>query len=833
MGAIYDPKSIEMLAQRYWEDHHSFVAAEDLSKEKFYCLAMFPYPSGQLHMGHVRNYTIGDVIARYQRMLGKNVLQPIGWDAFGLPAENAAIKHGIPPAQWTERNIAYMREQFKRLGFAYDWKREIKTCDPDYYRWEQWLFLRLYEKGLAYRKNAVVNWDPVDQTVLANEQVVNGRGWRSGAVIERREIPQWFLKITDYADELLDSLDTLTGWPEQVVSMQRNWIGRSTGAIIHFHVENQNKIIEIYTTRPDTLMGVSYLALSPEHPISREAAEQHPVLQHFIAECKLMQVAEAALATAEKKGVATGLSAIHPLTRELIPVWICNYVLMDYGTGAVMAVPAHDERDYEFAQHYDLPILPVIANADGTRHDFKHSAYTDAGILIHSRQFDGLDSVLAKETIIQYLEEHQLGRRHQQYRLRDWGISRQRYWGAPIPMIHCEHCGIVPVPDSDLPVRLPLDVELSKTANPLQALAEFYDTICPKCGEHAKRETDTFDTFIESSWYYARFTCKNQDKMMLDDRVNYWTPVDHYIGGIEHAILHLLYARFFHKLMRDLNLLNSNEPFTRLLTQGMVLKDGAKMSKSKGNTVDPQALIDQFGADTVRLFVMFAAPPEQSLEWSDAGVEGAHRFLKRVWTLIQAHAEDIKNLNYTYKKSTHPGFDWENGSAAARECRRQIHEILRQVRYDYDRCQFNTVVSCAMKLFNVLNDIGSQHNESEQEKSTLMYEGISILLRILAPIVPHITHALWQQLKFTDTIIQAPFPKVRIDAIKTDLVKLIVQINGKKRGEIATPPDATEEVILPLLTVDPTFAHYLHDQIIVKTVVVPGRLVNIVTRAPQ
>lgn len=767
MKTPYNPNLLETTIQTFWDTHESFKATKNNTQEKFYCLAMLPYPSGQLHMGHVRNYTIGDVIARYQNMLGKNVMQPMGWDAFGLPAENAAIQHKTAPAKWTYQNIATMRTQLKRLGFAYDWSREFATCDPHYYRWEQWFFIHLYEKGLAYKKNAVVNWDPVDQTVLANEQVVDGRGWRSGALVERREISQWFLKITDYAEELLADLNQLDGWPEQVRTMQRNWIGRSEGLIIPFALQQQERVIDIFTTRPDTLMGCTYVAIAPEHPLAIQLAETHPSINEFLTECRHVQLAEAVVATQEKRGIDTGLKAIHPLTGAELPIWIANFVLMDYGTGAIMSVPFNDERDREFAEKYHLPIQEIE-----------------------------LDDSLAEKLLREGKAQRQVN-----YRLRDWGISRQRYWGAPIPMIDCKTCGTVPVPLDELPVRLPEDVEITGSGSPLKMLPSFYETTCPRCHQPATRETDTFDTFISSSWYYARYTCADQDTTMLDERAEYWTPVDQYIGGIEHAILHLLYARFFHKLMRDMGLLNSDEPFKRLLTQGMVLKDGSKMSKSKGNTVDPQALIEQYGADTVRFFIIFAAPPEQSLEWSDSGVEGAYRFLKRVWSI----AEHIPTNNNTQPQLRH-----------------QIHTILAQINYDYERLQFNTVASGCMKLLNVISEITS---------SALMQESLGILLRVLAPIVPHITCHLWEELgynKIYGTLFHAPWPQPDPAALKTESIQLVVQINGKLRGHIEVPADANQEVVQKIALADEHIQRAINNQPVKKIIVVPGRLVNIV-----
>lgn len=813
MQEQYQPQQIEEQIQQLWDEKQVFKTTEDLNKEKFYCLSMFPYPSGTLHMGHVRNYTLGDVIARYQRMLGKNVLQPMGWDAFGLPAENAAIKHQVAPAKWTYENIDYMRAQFKRLGFAFDWNREIATCKPEYYRWEQWFFTKLYEKGLIYKKSAMVNWDPVDQTILANEQVINGRGWRSGAIVERREIPQWFLKITAYANELLNDLDKLEHWPEEVKTMQRNWIGRSEGLNIQFAIAEQNTNLEIYTTRPDTLMGVTYVAIAAQHPLALAAAKNNPDLQTFIDECRATPTAEALIATQEKRGMDTGFKAIHPISGEQVPVWIANFVLMEYGTGAVMAVPAHDERDFDFAQKYQLPLRDVLTFSQANNGKRLFGEY---GILIDSAQFTGLTSAEAFNAIATFLEEKQQGKRVVQYRLRDWSVSRQRYWGTPVPMIHCPTCGTLPVPEKDLPVVLPEDVNFTGATSPLKQIPEFYETVCPQCGTAAQRETDTFDTFMESSWYYARFACKNQDKMMLDDRAKYWTPVDQYIGGIEHAVMHLLYARFFHKLMRDEGLVNSDEPFARLLTQGMVLKDGAKMSKSKGNTVDPQTLINKYGADTVRLFIIFAAPPEQSLEWSDTGVEGSHRFLKRLWTFA------YQNPWLPEKNNT--SFDWETLTNEQQSLRRQVHEIVQQTRHDITRQQFNTVVSGSMKLLNLLQTISNDTTATRH----IIYEGYNILLRLLAPIAPHITQVLWRELGFTDLIINIAFPKAAADALISHQIELVVQINGKLRGQITVNGDADQETIKTTALQHPTIQRHLENQTIKKIIVVPNKLVSIV-----
>ncbi|WP_058483585.1 leucine--tRNA ligase [Legionella spiritensis] len=822
MDISYKPRDVEEQAQQYWLKKQSFNVTEDLNKEKFYCLSMFPYPSGTLHMGHVRNYTIGDVIARYQRALGKNVLQPIGWDAFGLPAENAAIKHGIHPAEWTKKNIASMKEQFLRLGNAYDWKREITTCEPDYYRWEQWFFIKLYEKGLVYKKNALVNWDPVDKTVLANEQVVDGRGWRSGAIVERREIPQWFIKITAYADELLEDLDTLDQWPSQVKQMQRNWIGRSEGCDIYFKVKDYPKKLKIYTTRPDTLMGVTYLAVSPDHPLAREAAKDNPEIAAFINDCQGIRMAEADLATMEKRGIASGFMATHPVTEEEIPVWIANFVVMQYGFGAVMAVPGHDQRDWEFARKYHLPIKEVVKPVGDESHDFSKSAFTGEGELINSYQFDGLHSQVAIKIIGQFLEEQEHGKMTVNYRLRDWGVSRQRYWGTPIPMIYCDECGIVPVPDDQLPVTLPENIELTGEGTALEKNIEFLQTQCPKCGQDATRETDTFDTFVESSWYYARFACKGQDNAMLDDRAKYWTPVDQYVGGIEHAVMHLLYARFFHKLMRDEGLVNSDEPFKSLLTQGMVLKDGHKMSKSLGNIVDPNHLIDTYGADTARLFIMFASPPEQSLEWSDSAVEGAHRFLKRIWSYAYEHQDIFKETNAAIFDGN-GNVDWQAAENRLKKSRMIVHQILAQASNDYERQQYNTVVSGCMKLFNELSAYAIETEDDKYFANSAM----SILLRLLAPVTPHICHHLWQHLEYDKVIIDAPWPKVDKSALKSDELDYVVQVNGKLRAQFSASSDLAEDELIALARQHAQ--EHIKDKAVKKAIVVGHRqLINLV-----
>ena len=816
MDQPYSAERIERAAQDYWETQQSFVVREDPDRPKFYCLSMFPYPSGRLHMGHVRNYTLGDVISRWRRMEGRLVLQPMGWDAFGLPAENAALQNGVPPARWTYDNIAYMRDQLKRLGFGYDWSREIATCQPEYYRWEQWLFTRLYARGLAYKATAPVNWCPVDQTVLANEQVIDGRCWRCDSLVERREIPQWFLRITAYADELLAGLERLLGWPERVLTMQRNWIGRSEGAEIAFAVDGREPL-KVFTTRPDTLMGVTYLAVAAEHPLALAAADAHPDVARFIEESRVTQTAEAALETMDKRGVDTGFLARHPLTGQLIPIFAANFVLMSYGEGAVMAVPAHDERDHAFARRYGLPIKVVIVpdGYAGAPEDLiRDAAYTEPGILVESGEFDGLPSAAARERIIEALKVRGAGKARTHYRLRDWGVSRQRYWGTPIPIINCAHCGAVPVPDADLPVVLPEDVvPTASGGSPLKSRADFLAATCPRCGREAVRETDTFDTFMESSWYYARYCSKDNQQAMLDGRAAYWLPVDQYIGGIEHAILHLLYARFFSKLLRDEGLVGVDEPFTRLLTQGMVLKDGSKMSKSKGNTVDPQALIASYGADTARLFMMFAAPPEQSLEWNDEAVAGAHRFLKRLWALGQAIA--------VLERHGAP----EAGDQAVR---REMHRLVDQAVRDYERYHFNTVIASCMSLVNLLQ---RQVEEAATRPALgpLVWEGFDLALRLLAPIVPHITHVLWRDLAMGDgAIIDAPWPSADPAALRQDEITVVVQVNGRRRGEIMVPAASTSAEVEAAALADAAVQRHLEGRPPRKIVVVPGRLINIV-----
>lgn len=818
MEEIYQPHEIEADVQSRWERANTFKAVEDETREKFYCLSMFPYPSGRLHMGHVRNYTIGDVISRYQRMLGKNVLQPMGWDAFGLPAENAALKNKVPPAKWTYENINYMRSQLQRLGFAYDWDRELATCTPEYYRWEQWLFTKLFEKGLVYKKKSVVNWDPIDQTVLANEQVINGRGWRSGELVERREISQWFLKITQYADELLEGVQKLDGWPEQVQVMQQNWIGRSEGLQFSFDVEGGLPAMAVYTTRPDTLMGVTYVAIAPEHELAEIAAKGNTDVASFVEKCKQRKVAEAELSTAEKEGVATGLFALHPITGEQLPIWIANFVLIEYGTGAVMSVPAHDQRDWEFAQKYSLQVKQVIIPAQESHEcDVSKQAFTDKGVLENSGEWDGLTSQQAFVAISEFIEKQNKGERSVNFRLRDWGISRQRYWGCPIPMIYCDDCGVVAVPESDLPVRLPENVEVTGAGSPLSTMPEFVDVVCPKCAKLAKRETDTFDTFFESSWYFARYCSVDNQQLMLDERANYWLPVDQYVGGIEHAVLHLLYARFFHKLMRDVGLISSDEPFTNLLTQGMVLKDGTKMSKSKGNTVDPEQLIEKFGADTVRLFTMFAAPPDNSLEWVDAGVDGSARFLKKLWRFVYLHLQG--------NESSSSKLDTAQLNAVQKELRIKIHSTIRKVSDDIGRrYTFNTAIAANMEL---LNELATLKEESDNDRAVIR-EGVEAIVLTLSPIVPHICSELWKLLGHSPEIENETWPLYDEQALVRDTIELIVQVNGKLRDKITVAVDADDELIKTTALDSEKIRIHVKDKLVRKVIVVKGRLVNIV-----
>ena len=857
MQEQYNPKDIETKIQQQWETDKSFKVEVDETKEKFYCLSMFPYPSGRLHMGHVRNYTLGDVVSRYQRMQGKNVLQPMGWDAFGLPAENAAINNNTAPAKWTYENIEYMKTQLKQLGFGYDWDRELATCRPEYYRWEQWFFTKLYEKGLVYKKMSTVNWDPVDQTVLANEQVIDGRGWRSGALVEQKDIPQWFIKITDYAQELLDDLDQLDEWPEQVKTMQRNWIGRSEGVEMTFGLVGRDDTFDIYTTRPDTVMGVTYVGVAAQHPLALEAAENNPALAAFIDECKNAKVAEADMATMEKKGFDTGHKAIHPITGESVPVYAANFVLMGYGSGAVMAVPAHDQRDYEFAKQYGLDIKAVIKPADGEL-DISEQAYTEKGILFNSGEFDGLDFQSAVDAIANRLESEGKGKKTINFRLRDWGVSRQRYWGTPIPMLNLENGDVVAVPEDQLPVILPEDVVMNGVTSPIKADPQWAKTSYQ--GEPAWHETDTFDTFMESSWYYARYCCANNDQMMLDPKeANYWLPVDQYIGGIEHAILHLLYSRFFHKLLRDAGLVESDEPFKKLLTQGMVLadafyfedakggkvwvspldvevkrdekgritqaqtKDGkeviytgmSKMSKSKNNGIDPQVMVDKYGADTVRLFMMFAAPAEQTLEWQDSAVEGSLRFLKRVWKLGHDHVS----------AGAAPALDIAGLSSAQKDLRRELHKTIDKVSDDIGRRQtFNTAIAAVMELMNKLT---KAPQDSAQDRA-LMQEALEAIVRLLAPITPHISAELWQYLGHQGNVEAAPWPVADANAMIEDTKTVVVQVNGKLRSKLTVAADADQTSVEALAKADDNVSKFLDGNTIRKVIYVPGKLLNIV-----
>ncbi len=814
----YNPKKIEAEAQAFWKENRVFEVQEDSSLEKFYCLCMFPYPSGRLHMGHVRNYTIGDVISRYQRMLGKNVLQPMGWDAFGLPAEGAAIKNNMAPAQWTRDNIEYMKHQFNLLGFGYDWNRELTTCDPSYYRWEQWMFSRLYAKGLAYRDKAIVNWDPEENTVLANEQVIDGRGWRSGASIERREMPQWFLRITDYCEELLSDLDDLD-WPEPVKIMQRNWIGRSEGVEIVFEVVDSSQQLTVYTTRPDTLFGATYMALAPEHPLIQPLAEKNKEVQAFLDKIKFQAVSEEALEKMEKIGIPLGLEAINPINGNKIPIWAANFILMSYGTGATMSVPAHDQRDYDFAKKYKLPIQPVIVpNKPGLEHDFNASAFTQPGTLINSNKFNGMDSEEAIEAIGSELEQKEKGKKVINYRMRDWLISRQRYWGAPIPMLTDENGDIFPERDENLPVELPENVSFSGVQSPIKSMKEFIESVDPISNEIYQRETDTFDTFMESSWYYARFCCPDNHEKMLDERANYWLPVDLYIGGIEHAILHLLYARFYHKLLRDEGLVEVGEPFKRLLTQGMVLNGGSKMSKSMGNTVDPEEMINNYGADTVRLFMMFAAPPEQSLEWSDKAVNGAYRFLRKFWTMVLNRIDDISNID-----DIDPD-DFFND--AQKELRKETHKTIAKVSDDIGRrYTFNTAIAAIMSLSNRV----SRYQIDTDLDRKVVREALESMVLLLSPIVPHICNHLWTELGHQTAVVNELWPTFNEDLTVDATLEIVIQINGKLRARLHVDANIDEETLKELAFNEPKIAKLIAEQTIKKTIVVPGKLINIVT----
>ena len=820
----YKPALVEAEAQQYWNSNDSFRVEVDHSREKFYCLCMFPYPSGKLHMGHVRNYTIGDVVSRFQRMRGKNVLQPMGWDAFGLPAENAAMKNKVPPAQWTYANIDDMRAQLQQLGYAYDWNRELATCHVDYYKWEQWFFIQLYKKGLVYKKEAEVNWDPVDQTVLANEQVIDGKGWRSGAPVERRKIPQWFIKITDYAQELLDDLGKLDDWPDRVRVMQKNWIGRSEGLEFEFEVKGESQAMQVYTTRPDTIMGVTYCAVAPEHPLAQKAGQNNPDIAAEISTLEVGGVSEADMATIEKAGLDTGFKAIHPVTGEEIPIWVGNFVLMSYGSGAVMSVPGHDQRDYEFAKKYGIPIKQVIKPVDdNTPCDLAKEAFTEKGICINSDapalNLDGMKFKQAFAKLVSFFSEKGTGQKTINFRLRDWGVSRQRYWGTPIPMITCASCGSVPVPESDLPVVLPTDVEFDGTGSPLKKMPEFYQTTCPQCGGEAERETDTFDTFMESSWYYARFASPREDGGMLNkEAMDYWLGVDQYIGGIEHAILHLLYARFFHKLLRDEGLVSTDEPFTRLLTQGMVLKDGHKMSKSLGNTVDPEGMIAQYGADTVRMYMMFTSPPDQSLEWSDSGVEGAYRFLRRLWTLLGSYQQSPVSV------------DPDKLNDAQKAVRLKTHSTIKKVTDDYDRRQiFNTAIAAVMELYNELTSFTKNNDiNTDQQSKAVFQEGAEAIVLLLAPIVPHMSHVLWNHLGKEGAVIDATWPTHDESALVQDSIQIVVQVNGKLRAKLEVSADISKEDMEAAALDDENVKKFTDGLTIRKVIVVPGKLVNVV-----
>jgi leucyl-tRNA synthetase len=862
MQERYEPAAIEAEAQHYWDQQHSFEAKEDDSRAKYYCLCMFPYPSGRLHMGHVRNYTIGDALTRFMRMHGRNVLQPMGWDAFGLPAENAAIANGVPPAKWTSDNIAHMKAQFKSLGYGLDWKRELTTCRPEYYRWNQWLFLRMLEKGIAYQKTGVVNWDPVDRTVLANEQVIDGKGWRTGAIIEKREIPMYYLKITAYAEDLLDELNRMPEWPERVRVMQANWIGRSEGVRLGFpHDLGEGGVLWVFTTRADTIMGATFCAVAAEHPLADFAARDNPKLAAFIDECKRGPALEAELATQEKKGMPTGLHVRHPVSGEPIPVWVGNYVLMSYGDGAVMGVPAHDERDFAFAKKYRLPIKPVI---DVPGREYSQAAwepwYSEHGRCVNSGPYDGLEYQAAVDTVARDLQLKGLGEKRTTWRLRDWGISRQRYWGCPIPIIHCASCGAVPVPDEQLPVILPTDLVPDGSGNPLLKDERFLNVKCPKCGAAARRETDTMDTFVDSSWYFLRFACADNDQAMLDYRVQYWLPVDQYIGGIEHAILHLLYARFWTRFLREMGAVSFKEPFARLFTQGMVLNDvffrktdsgriqyfnpadvtvtadkGGKgslavlkadgkevesggvvtMSKSKNNGVDPQVLVDEFGADTARLFIMFAAPPEQTLEWSDEGVQGAFRFIKRLWKAVYDHVSQGPASALDKSALTEP----------QRALRRQTHQTLAKVSDDIGRRRtFNTAIAAVMEL---LNAVAKFPHAAAQDRS-VSQEALEIAVLTLSPIIPHVTHALWRGLGFRTALIDEPWREVDAEALQTATVQMVVQVNGKLRAHITVAVDADQAAVRAAALADPNVQKFIGTSAVRKVIIVAGKLVNIV-----
>ena len=814
MDNDYKPKKIENDVQKFWEKNNSFKTDFSKIKNKYYCLSMFPYPSGKLHIGHVRNYTIGDVLSRSNRMLGKNVFQPMGWDAFGLPAENAAIDNKVHPAEWTKNNISHMKKQLTRLGYSYDWSSEISTSDPNYYKWEQWFFLQLLKKEMVYRKSSEVNWDPVDNTVLANEQVIDGRGWRSGALIERKEIPQWFLKISNYSNELLDSIDQLKKWPESVKLMQKNWIGKSEGGLISFDVENRKQKINVFTTRVDTLFGVTFLAISPNHSFIDSDLMSNSSINKFIKRHSTLKISEETISNIEKEGVDTGLKAIHPLSGKKIPIWIANYVLTDYGTGCVMSVPAHDARDYEFATKYKLSITTVIKPSN-TKH--KDDVFTGSGILVNSENYDGQDSSTAKENILKDLEGKQKGSRKINYRLRDWGISRQRYWGCPIPVFYHDDGSVYPVPENQLPVELPKDIDFSSEGNPLDNHPTWKYIKCPYTGKDAIRETDTFDTFFESSWYYLRFLSPKNNNSIIDTSNENWLPVDQYIGGIEHAILHLLYARFFHKLMRDLKIVKSSEPFTSLLSQGMVLKDGAKMSKSQGNTIDPDDIVDKYGADTIRLFIIFAAPPEQNLEWSDSAIEGSYKFLKRLWALSYNIISSKKAVASKPIKADNPD--------ESLNMRKKIHKTIKKVTYDiFERHSFNTAIASMMELLNEL----IRFNQNNSKEKSITKEGLLVLIKMLSPIAPHITHKLWDEFGETTSIMDESWPEVDNEVLLDSKVEIIVQINGKLRGKILIDVQENELNVKEHAINDVKISSYLKNKEIKKVVYVKGKLINFV-----